>query len=283
LLTNVSGGVSALAFSGLGVNQRWLNNDNTTELYVGSPFDGKVQALRLDQKGKPQLRDVTNGVLLAEGVRSLAFTRNNQQLYAATCNKTTGQGQLFAYENSHIRQQFEPLSTIDCLGEMQWGNDNVLYTVDATNRSIVAVYSGVAVVLAQLPVDVIPVGLQFNSKWHAYVGANRVTRNRRQAEIYAFDLGKRTLQLSAAVGGAVLDSFAFSYDDRLFFTDRAHAAIHEVELGDLVALNAEGALIAAGLQSEPVTFRTKMLYGSAGLTAGGGVAAFSTTDGACGV
>ena len=232
--------MSSLAFSSLDASQRSLGWGNEVELYYASPGTGGVFALKLDKSGARVTREVAAPRRVV-GVRSLAFTRKNQQLHAVAALGNADE--LYYYENSKIRQQWQLAGdAYGQLGQVAFAGDNTLFGVSMRDRSVVRLYSGHATQFAQLPRDVLPVGVAFDSKFRLYVGANRVTANERQAEIYRVDMQSRNVTLVAAIGGALLDSFVFSYDDRLFLSDAAHGALHEVEFAPF--LDAESRLIA---------------------------------------
>lgn len=235
-LVDVEGGVSALAWKSRLANGQSLENVGTS-LYYASPKTGRVYTIeRSDDetsKTKYVTKEVASSAAPIVGVRSLAFTRHNQQLSASTHNATD---HLFQYEDSKIRKAFCDLGHgYGCLGQVAFYGDNSLFGVSQRDRTVVRVYSGVATTLATLDADTLPVGVAFDSKNRLYVGANRFTANERQAEIWRLDISTKNLTLVAAIGGALLDSFAFSFDDRLFLTDVAHGAIHEVEFLEWLA------------------------------------------------
>ena len=130
--------------------------------------------------------------------------------------------------------QFEHVGkdNFGCLGQVAWGADDALWAVSQRDRKLVRVYSGTSVDVAQLPDDVLPRGVALGPAGEVYVGANRITHNQRQAEVWLYDAETGEFSLRGAVGGAQLEQLAVSVDGRVFFTDAAHTAIHEVlEIG----------------------------------------------------
>jgi hypothetical protein len=102
------------------------------------------------------------------------------------------------------------------------------------------------------------------------------------------------LQLVAAVGGAQLDTLLVTPDNRVFFTDPAHDAVHEVVLGSRfldneLRLIRNGNLVSGGRHPGAASstahkyghaaFRTEMLTGQEDLATAGGAAAWTTPDG----
>jgi DNA-binding beta-propeller fold protein YncE len=133
-----------------------------------------------------------------------------------------------------------------------------------------------------------------DSTGRLFIGANRVNHNQREAEVYTVDLKTGELQLVAAVGGAQLDTLLVTPDNRVFFTDPAHDAVHEVVLGSRfldneLRLIRNGNLVSGGRHPGAASgtarkyghaaFRTEMLTGQEDLATAGGAAAWTTPDG----
>jgi sugar lactone lactonase YvrE len=187
-----------------------------------------------------------------------------------------------------------------CLGQVSRTADGAMIGISQRDRRLVKVYDG-GVALAQhaLPdVDLVARAVAVGPHDHrVYVGANRVTRNQRQAEVLRYDEQSGEFTLLAAVGGARLESLAVSHDGRIFFTDSAHSAIHEVLdepfLAEETTLLVDGPARAINLATgakhaggaEGATFygqsawRTQLLYGGVTPANAGGIAAMRTPDG----
>ena len=195
--------------------------------------------------------------------------------------------------------QFEHVGkdNFGCLGQVAWGADDALWAVSQRDRKLVRVYSGTSVDVAQLPDDVLPRGVALGPAGEVYVGANRITHNQRQAEVWLYDAETGEFSLRGAVGGAQLEQLAVSVDGRVFFTDAAHTAIHEVldepffdEETELINNGpsrkidlASGAKHAGGAEAKNFfghgPWRTQMLYGGVTPANAGGVASVRTPDG----
>ncbi len=293
---SVSAPTSALQFRSLKL--RTTQSDDA-ELVFGAAGNGSVRGVARFGRGQERVNELTGahgawpGVPI-KGVRALAVETTSGKLHAVTCAKDGGEDALWVYDT--WRQQFCKIGeNYGCLGHgVAFGPDNSLYAVSVDRRQLLRLYSAFPTVIANFSSDVVPLAAALDSKCRLFVGAQRVNKNQQQAEVYHVDEASGELTLVAAVGGALLDTLIVTPDDRVFFTDAAHDAVHEVEFRTHLPLEEELKLIRGGFLASGArhaggagaankyghaAFRTNLVAGAEDLATGGGAAAWTTPDG----
>jgi DNA-binding beta-propeller fold protein YncE len=298
VVRNVSEGLSAIGWHS--TKARQIANDDA-ELLLGSATGAYV--LGVKKLGRPTGEVVRNYTAASTkgwpakalpGVRAFGVEPSSGKLYAVTCVKDGGEDAFWVYDE--WRGQFCKVGEgYGCLGHnIVFNADDTVYAVSVEKRQVVRLWSGYPTVVANFTADVVPTSIGSDSTGRLFVGANRVNYNQREAEVYTVDVKTGELQLVAAVGGAQLDTLLVTPDDRVFFTDPAHDAVHEVVLGSRfldneLRLIRNGNLVSGGRHPGAASstahkyghaaFRTEMLTGQEDLATAGGAAAWTTPDG----